>query len=284
MAQPWLAQASFILFWFSMALYIAATVLYGYQFVLKRSKVGFWARWHVGAGFICQTLSIGANSLYHGGTQLTGPNQLMLASWAMVLMYFVLEHLIKIKIYGAFLVPVAVFFMGAAEILAALSPSADITQTDPLLQSGLVAFHVGLIVFGNAGFVIGAIASAIYLFQEGQLKTRKSNIITRRLPSLTTLQAIARRTISVAFPIYTVGLLFGILRAVTQQVPQWWFDLRIMASGIVWLIFGAYLVLVYRNNASNRTTSWVAIAGFFMVIVVAIIARTVPMGFHVFGR
>lgn len=279
-----MAQASFILFWFSMALYIAATVLYGYQFVLKRSKVGFWARAQVGAGFICQTLSIGANSIYHQGTQLTGPNQLMLASWAMVLLYFVLEHLIKIKIYGAFLVPVAVFFMGASEILAALNPTPGDVMNDPLLQGGLVAFHVGLIVFANAGFVIGAISSAIYLFQEGKLKSRKSNIITRRLPSLTTLQMIARRTISFAFPVYTAGLLLGILRAVTQQVPQWWFDLRIMASGVVWLIFGSYLVLVYRNNASNRTTSWIAIAGFAMVIILAIIARTVPMGFHIFGR
>jgi len=279
------AQASFILFWFSIALYIAATVLYGYQFVLKRSKVGFWARAHVGAGFICQTLSIGANSIYHGGTQLTGANQLMLASWAMVLMYFVMEHLIKIKIYGAFLVPVAVFFMGASEILAALNPaSPNEVMADPLLQSGLVAFHVGLIVFANAGFIIGAISSGIYLFQEGKLKTRRSNIITRRLPSLTTLQMIARRTISIAFPVYTSGLLLGILRAVSARVPEWWFDMRIMGSGLVWLVFGAYLVLVYRNNASNRTSSWVALGGFVMVIIVAIIARSVPIGFHVFGR
>ena len=32
-------QISAILFWFALALYIGATVLYAYQFVLKRSKV-----------------------------------------------------------------------------------------------------------------------------------------------------------------------------------------------------------------------------------------------------
>ena len=279
-----MAQASFVLFWFSLALYIAATVLYAYQFVLKRPKVGYYARFHTGAGFICQTLSIGANSLYHGTTQLTGANQLMLASWALVLLYFVMEHLIKIKIYGAFLVPVAVFFMGASEVLGALDRSSNQVMNDPLLNSGLVAFHVGLIVFANAGFVFGAVSSGIYLFQEGKLKSHTSNIITRRLPSLTTLQSIARRAILFSFPVYTAGLLLGVLRAVSASVSEWWFDPRIMLSGIIWVVFGTYLVLVYRQNVSNRTSSWVALFGFVLVVIVAIVARTVPIGFHVFGR
>ena len=49
-------QASLVLFWFALALYVCATVLYAYQFVLKRPSVGWWARFFTGAGFICQTL------------------------------------------------------------------------------------------------------------------------------------------------------------------------------------------------------------------------------------
>ena len=120
-------QASAVLFWFALALYISATVLYAYQFVLKRSKVGWWARFLTGAGFICQTASIGAHSISTNGTQLTGANQLMLASWALVLLYFVMEHLIKIKIYGTFLVPVAVLFMAAAQIIGGLVGQAQLT-------------------------------------------------------------------------------------------------------------------------------------------------------------
>jgi ABC-type transport system involved in cytochrome c biogenesis permease subunit len=280
-----MTQASIVLFWFSMALYIAATVLYAYQFVLKRSKVGYWARWHTGAGFICQTLSIGANSLAHGTTQLTGANQLMLASWALVLLYFVMEHIIKIKIYGAFLIPVAVLLMGASQIMGGFVAQAQLTEAQAMqLDSWRVAFHVALIVFANAGFAFGAVSSGIYLFQENSLKQHKSNIVTRRLPSLSTLQMIARRAISFSFPVYTVGLLLGILRAVELGVDQWWFDPRIMLAGLVWLVFGTYLVLVYLQNVSNRTSSWVALLGFLLVVIVAIVARTVPMGFHVFGR
>ena len=113
-----LLQASEVLFWFALALYIGATVLYAYQFVLRRSQVGWWARFLTGAGFITQTLSIGAHSIATKGTQLTGANQLMLASWALVLLYFVMEHVIKIKVYGTFLIPVAVVLMGASQVVA----------------------------------------------------------------------------------------------------------------------------------------------------------------------
>jgi ABC-type transport system involved in cytochrome c biogenesis permease subunit len=277
-------QASVVLFWFALALYIAATVLYAYQFVLKRSSVGWWARFFTGAGFICQTLSIGAHSIATGGTQLNGPNQLMLASWALVLLYFVMEHIIKIKIYGTFLIPVAVVFMAASEVIGGLAGPTELTATQQMqLASWRVAFHVALIVFANAGFAFGTVSAALYLWQEGQLKKHRSNIVTRRLPSLATLQTVARRSISFAFPVYTAGLLMGIIRAIEESVSAWWFDPRIMMSGFVWLTFGVYLVLVYRHNVSTRTSSWVAVVGFVFVVILAIIARTVQGGFHVFG-
>ena len=277
-------QASVVLFWFAFALYIAATVLYAYQFVVKRSSVGWWARFFTGAGFICQTLSIGAASVSTGGTQFTGPNQLMLASWALVLLYFVMEHLIKIKIYGTFLIPVAALFMVTSQLMKGFAGPVSLTNVQQAqLASWMVPFHVALIVFANAGFAFGAVSAMLYLWQEAQLKKHHSNTVTRRLPSLSTLQTVARRSITFAFPVYAAGLLLGIFRAIEEDLPSWWFDPRIMMAGIVWLTFGVYLTLVYRHNVSTRTSSWVAVFGFVLVVIVAVIARTVQGGFHVFG-
>ena len=279
-----MSQASQVLFWFALALYIGATVLYAYQFVLKRHKVGWWARFLTGAGFICQTLSIGAHSVATGGTQLTGANQLMLASWALVLLYFVMEHVIKIKIYGTFLVPFAVLFMAASQIVGGLTGGTPMTASEQhLLASWRVGFHVALIVFGNAGFAFGAVSAGLYLWQERQLKRHRSNAVTRRLPSLATLQNIAVKAIGFAFPVYTVGLLLGMIRAIETSVPEWWFDPRIMMAGVVWLTFAIYLWIVYRHEVPTRTSSWVAVLGFFFVVVLAILARVLPFGFHVFG-
>lgn len=277
-------QASLVLFWFALALFVGATVLYAYQFILRRQKVSWWARFLTGAGFICQTLSIGASSIVSHGTLFTGKNQLVLAAWAIVLLYFVIEHLLRIRTYGAFLIPVAVVLMVAAQIVGGPSAGYDLAPEQVALVTGwAVAFHVGLIVFANAGFVFGAVSSALYLYQNSALRRHKSSKVSRRLPSLATLQSVARRAISLSFPVYSAGLALGVIRAVQTDVGLWWADARVVMAGIVWATFGLYLVLVYRHEVSARTAAWVSIAGFFLVSILAILARTLPSGFHIFG-
>lgn len=277
-------QASLVLFWFSLALFIGATVLYAYQFVLRRQKVGWWARFLTGAGFICLTLSVGANSVASDGTLFTGENQLVLAAWAIVLLYFVLEHLLRIRTYGAFLIPIAVVLLVAALLFGGPDAGYNLTPEQLRLIEGYgVAFHVALIVFANAGFAFGAVSSALYLYQTAQLKRHKTSKVSRRLPSLTTLQSVARRAIALAFPVYTAGLTLGVIRAIQTDVGGWWADPRVMMSGLVWFTFGLYLVMVYRHDVSGRTTAWTSVVGFVFVVILAILARTVPVGFHVFG-
>lgn len=280
-----LENASLVLFWFAFAFYIGATVLYAYQFLLRRQKVSWWARFCTGAGLLIHTLSIGANSMAMDGTPLTGPNQLVLGAWALVILYFVMEHVLRIRAYGAFLVPVAVILMGAAQIMpGGIESTVDLSERQ-LEQVGgwVIAFHVALIVFANAGFIFGAVSAMLHLWQERQLKRHKTSVVSRRLPSLATLQNVARRSIALAFPIYTAGLTLGVIRAVQTDEAGWWADPRIMLSGLVLLTFALYLVVVYRQDVASRTASWVAVVGFVLVIIVAIIARTLPIGFHVFG-
>lgn len=277
-------QASLVLFWFAFALYVGATVLYAYQFVLRRQKVNWWARFLTGAGFICQTASIGANSIASDGTLFTGQNQLVLASWALVLLYFVMEHILRIRAYGAFLVPVAVVVMIAAQLIGGPAAGYELSEEQLRLIEGYgVAFHVALIVFANAGFAFGAVSSALYLYQSTQLKRHKTNRLSRRLPSLATLQSVAHRSISLAFPVYTAGITLGVIRAIQTDVGGWWADPRVMMSGVVWLSFAVYLVLVYRHEVSSRFAAWLTIVGFALVVVLAVLARTVESGFHVFG-
>ena len=278
-----MAQIAVVLGWFAFALYIAAAVFYGYQFLLKRSQVTWWARFLTGAGFICQTLSIGANSIANDGTPLTGANQFYLAAWALVLIYFLLEHIIRIKIYGAFLIPVAVVLMAVSRLMGGTAQGSLTAEQASQLDGWQVGFHVALIVFANAAFIFGGVSAILYLFQGRSLKDHRSNVITRRLPSLATLQNVSRRAITIGFPIYSAGLFLGILRAIEVDVNGWWADPRVMLAGLVWMTFGVYLWLTYRHEVSGKTSAWIAIVGFVFVVVLAILARTLPVGFHVFG-
>jgi ABC-type uncharacterized transport system permease subunit len=272
-------QVSVVLFWFAFALYVSATVLYGYQFVLRRQNVGWWARFSTGAGFICHTASIGTGSRLTQGTLLDGPNQLVLAAWALVLLYFVMEHILKIRSYGAFLVPVAVTAMAASQLFGSAQ---GLRPGDPLYGS-FIGFHVLMIIFANAGFIFGAVAASLFLWQDSQLKNHRTNRFTRRLPSLANLQMVARRSIAFAYPIYAAGLSLGMVKAIQADVTGWWLDPRIMMSGVVLVTFAIYLIVLYRHDVSNRFTAQIAITGAAFVIILAVLARTLPVGFHVFG-
>jgi ABC-type transport system involved in cytochrome c biogenesis permease subunit len=278
-------QLAIILFWFAIALYVGATVLYAYYFLDKRRVLSWYATFLTGAGFICQTASIGLRSISTGGTLLTGPNSLVLAAWTLVLVYFAIEHLIRLKVYGTVLVPISAALLMAAQILGvngAGHVALSLTEAQQL-DNWRVGIHVGVIMLANAGFAVGAAASIVYLLQESQLKHHRASRMLRRLPSLAQTDLIARRTIVFTFPVYTAGLLLGILRAIEVAGTDWWLDPRVVLAGIVWAIFGVYLFLRYRRGISGRQAAWIAIGGMAIVTILAIVARTVPSGFHIFG-
>lgn len=273
-----MAQTAVILFWFATVMYVAATVLYAYFFLSKRAAYSWYATFLTGAGFLCHTASVGLRSVAEHGTDLSGPNTLILSAWALVLAYFVMEHLIRVKVYGTLLVPLSLVLMVISQLM-----SVRVGAASPLVENWKIGIHVALIVFANAGFFIAGVGAFAYLIQESQLKRHRTNVLFKRLPSLANIDLIERRAVAFAFPAYTAGLLLGVFRAIETDPPSWWADPRVMLAGVVWVVFGTYLVLHYTQRASARTTAWITLAGVFVVAVVAVIARTVPAGFHVFG-
>jgi len=270
--------------WLSLASLAGATVLYAFYFSSKRAPLSWYATFLTGLGFVSLTASIGLHSSVNEGSRLYGPYSIVLAAWALVLVYFVVEHLVKLKTYGTVLVPLALFGLIAAQLMGAGAPVKPPGAAELALLAGWrVTVHVVLIVFGNALFVIGAAASAAYLGLERQLKSHRTSTLFKRLPSLAQTDLVARRAVALGFPVYTGGLLLGVLRAIETDVSGWWLDPRVMLAGVVWVVFGAYLHLQYRRDVDGRTAAWLALAGAVLVIALAVLARTVPMGFHIFA-
>ena len=273
-------QAAIITFWVATAFYAAATVLYGYFFLDKRPKLVLYASWSVVAGFVVHTASIGLRWIQQGSFPFQGPfESLSIAAWALVLAYFVVEHLSNITVLGILLVPAALVLM----VIANLNFQAPAGEIEDVLDSWRVGIHVVIINLANAGFAIGAAASILYLIQESQLKSHRTNVFFHRLPSLASTDRLARRVIAYAFPAYTAGILLGTIRAAEFDVEGWYLDPRVLMAVVVWLLFGAYIILRARSKMGGRASAWLAVVGLVAVVALAIIARTVPSGFHIFG-
>lgn len=268
-----------LFFWMSIMLYTAASVLYVYFFVTKRRIMSILATALTGSGFILQTISIGLLTYSLGHLPIVGTFQsLLLMTWFMVLVYFVVEHLIRLKTFGTVLVPLA-----AVLLVFAWTHYEAPAQLQPILSSWWIFLHVPVVFVGYAGFTVGTGASIAYLIQQSQLKKRHVNILFRRLPSLDVLDSIADRAITFALPFLTVGLIMGIVRAVKSGVPNWPFDPVVVFAGLTWLIYTLYLVLRHFADWSGRRAAFVAIAGFGALLVVRLIVLLNQAVFHRFG-
>jgi ABC-type uncharacterized transport system permease subunit len=90
------------------------------------------------------------------------------------------------------------------------------------------------------------------------------------MPPLATLDALMRRTIAIAVPFLTVGLIVGIARLQSRGGGV---DALMVATVITWLLYTAFLVL----RPTGRHAAQFALAGFALVILV----RVVLEGTHV---
>ena len=278
-------QIATILFWTSFCGLLMATVAYGLE-VLKRKKAGkLIARVLLVASWISLTTSIGLLSVYHGGTQLTGPNTLVLLAWALVLVYFVLGHFLKFSRYGVGCTALAALLLFIAQIIR---PAADSLAPYPetlsaQMDSALIGYHVLLITFANALLLVGSIAAALYLYQASALSRKQTNGLLKSLPPLANIEKLWVRVLSVGLPIYLAGQALGVTRAIVVDAQSWYLDIRIMISGAILLIFSVALFLYYRGQTDIVLIARIALVGAVLVIILMVLARTLPTGFHVFG-
>lgn len=268
-----------LFFWMAIMLYAAASVLYVYFFVTKRRLMSVLATAATGAGFIMQTVSLVLRTYSAGTIPIAGTfNSLLLMTWFMVLVYFVVEHLIRLKTLGTLLIPIT-----AVLLLFAWTRYQSPKELDTILKSWWVFLHVPVVFTAYAGFTVGTGASIAYLIQQKQLKKRHVNILFRRLPPLQTLDAVALKAITFALPFLTMGLMIGVARAVKWGVRGWLLDPVVIFSLLTWLLYALYLLLRSLAELSGRRAAMLAIAGFLALLAIRLTVLTNLAVFHRFG-
>ncbi|MCL2324787.1 MAG: cytochrome c biogenesis protein CcsA, partial [Actinomycetia bacterium] len=212
-----LETASLHSFWLSFVFLLAASVLFARQMLAREARVGgAVAQVLAGLAWIALTLSIALNSMVHHRTPLTGANTLVLIAWMGVLVYFAIEYLFRFKLYGSLLIPISAVLLFIAQVVATFGGGAANVapaHVSAEVNNTVVTFHVLLIIIASVLLLIGAVASALYLYRDHGLRTHKTDVLSRRLPALGNLERLASRLVTVALPVYFAAQILGITRA-----------------------------------------------------------------------
>jgi ABC-type uncharacterized transport system permease subunit len=134
-----------------------------------------------------------------------------------------------------------------------------------------LVLHVGLVLAAFAGFTLAAALSALYLWQERRLKRRESTILRLRVPALSRLDEVAARTVAVALPALTLGIVVGIVRLRDRGGG---FDALMAVTLLTWTVYGAYLALRRFAGWRGRRAAYLVLAG---IVLVAVVRLALPV-------
>jgi ABC-type uncharacterized transport system permease subunit len=249
-----------LLFWPALLAYGEAAVAY-----LGEARSPGWpgrlATWGVRIGWLVQTALLVVQVVRSDGFPWsTWAGSLNLFVWLVVAAYLVWGCQPRYRLLGLVVLPLTVVLF----VVARVGGGTGIGGRSHYSNLFLV-LHVGLVLAAFAGFTLAAGLSALYLWQERRLKRRETSILRVPAPALARLDDVAARTITIALPALTLGIVVGLARLNDRGGG---FDAVMAVTVLAWVVYGAYLALRYLSGWRGRRAAYLLLAGFLLVAVV----------------
>ena len=272
-------HVSIILLWIAYLLYAGAFAIFVVQFLTKSptlTRVGLWV---AALGLVCQTLAVIFRGFSAGHVPYVGAYEsLVLVSWAVVLVWHVLESFTKMRAVGLFVLPVVLVLLTVA-LIKYDAPGG----LEPALQSDIVVLHVIVMLTAIGCLYVAGGAAILYLIEESLLRRHHADGVLGRLPSLGTLEKLVYHATLVGLPFLTAGMLAGIIRAETFNVPAWWLDPMVLLAIGAWALYAALLWGRVRADWVGSRIAWLAVGGMVVLLVIRFAAVPFWTGFHTYG-
>jgi ABC-type uncharacterized transport system permease subunit len=248
-----------LLFWPALLFYGEAAVAYLGE--ARRPGVsGRFATWGVRVGWLIQTALLGFQASRDDGFPWASwAGSLNLFVWLVVGAYLIWGCQRRYRLLGLAVMPLAAALLALARVGGGTGVGSRSHYSNLFL-----VLHVGLVLIAFAGFTLAAGLSGLYLWQERRLKQRSATILRLPAPPLASLDRLAARTIAVALPALTLGIVVGVIRLRTSGDG---FDALIAVTLLTWVVYGVYLAL-RAAGWHGRRAAYLALLGFALVIVV----------------
>jgi ABC-type uncharacterized transport system permease subunit len=248
-----------LLFWPALVAYGEAALAYLGD-ARRPGMAGRLATWGVRVGWLLQTaLLIAQATRAEGFPWSTWAGSLNLFVWLVVTVYLVWGCRTRYRLLGLAVMPLA-----AALLVLAWAGGGTGDGSGSRYSTVFLVLHVGLVSFAFAAFTLAAALSALYLWQEGRLKHHRPSALLGRAPSLLTLETLSGRTIAVALPALTVGIVAGLVRLRSEGAAV---DALMAVTLGTWAVYALYLFLRFESGWHGRRAAYLALVGFALVIV-----------------
>jgi cytochrome c-type biogenesis protein CcsB len=244
----------------TVVLYFAGTAFY-LAYLLRRSEALSKVSLGITAlGFATHSVALVSRLAEVGQGTLTSFHEAMsFFSWALVLVFLIVEFRHRIHVLGSFILPLALI-----SLLSAAALPKQVPTLEPMLKT--VWVHVTLSMLGTVGFAVAFVAGLMYLIQDGLLKSKRFNVLYSKLPPLDFLDQLNQQSIILGFPLLTLGIIAGAMSAEFAQGSYLNWNPEQLWALVTWLFY--FIVLMGRLTVGWRAkrAAYLTIIGFAGVI------------------
>jgi cytochrome c-type biogenesis protein CcsB len=212
------------------------------------------------SGWAAHTLALVLFAVETGRPPLgTLPHAVSVAVWVVVLLEMIVERQSKVKVLGAFVMPVVL----ALGLKSSLGRPAMLA---PALGNAWIWVHIALALIGIAALVLNFAGALMYLLQERQIRAKRPGRFYYRLPALETLDHLTYRTLVLGFPFLTTGIILGAVWARTSWGSVFAPDPLAFFSVVAWVIYAGTLAGRAAGGWRGRRAAYYAIVGFAALV------------------
>lgn len=257
--------------------YLVAAVILGANLTLRKSGWLWAGRTIAALGAASHMVAIGLRCAELRQAPFTTPAEsLSLLAWIVALAYLAVEICWRLSATGT-------FALGAAFLLVTLGgllPVQGRVSDAALLAESAVSLHILATVGAIAAFVLAFACAALYLAAHRILKSKHGLTWIKRLPPLATVEQAGFALVAVGFPLLTLGIASGWLRAMAGGLPNGWqWDSKTLLSYGVWLVYAVFLWARLRGGWTPTRTAYILLWG----LAVCLLTLLVPSAAHRFS-
>jgi cytochrome c-type biogenesis protein CcsB len=237
-------QTSIVYIQIAFFVYLLSFLLYAYGVVFARgTRVLPYASAILPIGLISQLYFLIARTYeywqQYRGFVLPATNlfeAINFLAFLVILAYFVLELVTKIRIFGAFVL--ALPLVGLFYIIKYLNSEAGMRELPPALKSYWLPIHVSAMFISYALFTVAAAIALYYILKVKWgigLKAIDSKFSPERIDRINYLIT------SIGYPFLTAGIFLGAVWANEAWGRYWGWDPKETWAAISWFLYTAYM-------------------------------------------
>jgi HemX protein len=246
-------------------IYAASVLLYFIDFLHNNQKANKTAFWLLAIVWVLQTIFL---ILYVQQTGrfpvLTIFEGLYFYTWVLITLSLVLNRLLRVD-FTVFFTNVLGFIVMAIHTFAPVEIGSEVLAQQ--LMSELLLIHITMGILSYGAFTLSFVFSLLYFIQYDLLKRKKWGKRLLRLGDLAKLEQMSYVLAMIGVPMLMLSLILG-LQWVYVKLPEvQWFDLKIIGSFIVLMVYSVYLFLKVRKKVYGKMLALLNIASFMIVLI-----------------